>query len=369
MPGVTLKDVGKIYKPNVVAVSNLSLTIKDKEFFCLLGPSGCGKSTTLAMIAGLEGVTEGNIFFGNTDVTNVEPRHRDIAMVFENYALYPHMTVFQNIAFSLEAHKVPAEEIKRRVESAADMLDIHELLNRKPSQLSGGQRQRVAIGRAIVRKPKIYLFDEPISHLDAKLRAHMRAEFKRLVKELNTTSIYVTHDQLEGMSMADSIAILNRGVLQQVGTPDEVYNTPINVFVAGFIGDPPINFIECDLLEENNLVYAVGKGFKVVLPERIKPALSIEKTKKFLLGIRPEHIGIHFDEKGNGIPAKVWITEPRGDDIIIDCEVDDTKIKVKSTSEKAGHPDVGSIVRLEINSRRVLLFDKETGLRISSSAF
>ena len=256
------KDFGK-----VKAVIDLNLDIKDKEMLCFLGPSGCGKTTSLRMVAGLERPTSGTIHIGGKDVTNLPPRDRDIAMVFENYALYPQMTVFENIAFPLKVKEVPEIEIKEKVMKAAGILEIQDLVDRNINQLSGGQKQRVAMGRAIVRNPSVFLMDEPISHLDAQLRAHMRGEIKRLQKDLGTTMIYVTHDQLEAMSMADRVAIMNFGVLQQLGTPDEIFNEPVNEFVAGFIGDPPINFINGSLIEDSGRISIGTRSY-------IRPFLS-----------------------------------------------------------------------------------------------
>ena len=266
MAEIQIKDLCKNFG-KVKAVIDLNLGIKDKEMLCLLGPSGCGKTTSLRMVAGLERPTSGTIHIGGKDVTNLPPRDRDIAMVFENYALYPQMTVFENIAFPLKVKEVPEIEIKEKVMKAAGILEIQDLVDRNINQLSGGQKQRVAMGRAIVRNPSVFLMDEPISHLDAQLRAHMRGEIKRLQKDLGTTMIYVTHDQLEAMSMADRVAIMNFGVLQQLGTPDEIFNEPVNEFVAGFIGDPPINFINGSLIEDSGRISIGTRSY-------IRPFLS-----------------------------------------------------------------------------------------------
>ena len=249
MASLTLKNITKRYAGNVLAVSDFNLEIKDKEFIILVGPSGCGKSTTLRMIAGLEEITDGELYIGDKLVNDVAPKDRDIAMVFQNYALYPHMTVFENMAFGLKLRKTPKDEIKRRVEEAARILDIEHLLDRKPKALSGGQRQRVALGRAIVREPKVFLLDEPLSNLDAKLRAQMRTELAKLHKRIGTTFIYVTHDQTEAMTMADRIVVMKDGLIQQVDTPTKLYDSPANKFVAGFIGSPQMNFIEGVLLK------------------------------------------------------------------------------------------------------------------------
>src|SRR5262250_129785 len=291
MADVALRDVVKRFD-NVEAVRQISLDIPDKEFVVLVGPSGCGKSTTLRMIAGLEEATAGDIYIGGEKVNDVPPKDRDIAMVFQNYALYPHMTVFENMSFGLRLRKVAKTEIRQRVEQAARILDITELLDRRPKQLSGGQRQRVAMGRAIVRNPKVFLFDEPLSNLDAKLRVQMRTEIKRVHQKVKTTTVYVTHDQVEAMTLADRVVVMNNGVIEQVGTPQELYHRPRTRFVAGFIGSPAMNFIPCRMEEASG-------GLNIRLTDQI--ALPIPsshadryrghaKNGKLLLGLRPDHI-------------------------------------------------------------------------------
>ena len=271
MAGLSLRNIYKKYPGGVTAVTDFTLEIEDKEFIILVGPSGCGKSTTLRMIAGLEEISEGELFIGDKLVNDVPPKDRDIAMVFQNYALYPHMTVFDNMAFGLKLRKTPKDEIKRRVEEAARILDISHLLDRKPKALSGGQRQRVALGRAIVREPKVFLLDEPLSNLDAKLRAQMRTELNKLHKRLGTTFIYVTHDQVEAMTMGDRIVVMKDGFIQQVDTPQNLYDNPVNVFVAGFIGSPQMNFVDAKLAsKDGKLVVEYGdaeKPFTVELPD------------------------------------------------------------------------------------------------------
>ena len=252
MASLSLKHIYKKYPGGVTAVSDFSLEIKDKEFLILVGPSGCGKSTTLRMIAGLEEITEGELFIGDRLVNDIAPKDRDIAMVFQSYALYPHMTVFENMAFGLKLRKTPKEEIKRRVEEAARILDITHLLDRRPKALSGGQKQRVALGRAIVREPKVFLLDEPLSNLDAKLRAAMRTEITKIHKKIGTTFVYVTHDQVEAMTMATRIVVMKDGIIQQVDTPQNLYDMPVNIFVAGFIGTPQMNFINCTLVKKGD---------------------------------------------------------------------------------------------------------------------
>jgi len=353
------KDFGK-----VKAVIDLNLDIKDKEMLCFLGPSGCGKTTSLRMVAGLERPTSGTIHIGGKDVTNLPPRDRDIAMVFENYALYPQMTVFENIAFPLKVKEVPEIEIKEKVMKAAGILEIQDLVDRNINQLSGGQKQRVAMGRAIVRNPSVFLMDEPISHLDAQLRAHMRGEIKRLQKDLGTTMIYVTHDQLEAMSMADRIAIMNFGVLQQLGTPDEIFNEPVNEFVAGFIGDPPINFINGNLIEDNGRIYIRNEEFSFELPDEKASVLKkISSYGSVRLGIRPTHFKVHNEKTDQiGIPAEVYISEPLGEIQIIDLSFKAEKIKVVTSPDVK--VDIGEKVWLTFALEKAHIFDVETGMKI-----
>ena len=297
MASVSLQHIYKVYSGNVTAVSDFCLDIEDKEFIVLVGPSGCGKSTTLRMVAGLEEISDGELYIGDKLVNDVAPKDRDIAMVFQNYALYPHMTVYDNMAFGLKLRKTPKDEIKRRVEEAAKILDIAHLLTRKPKALSGGQRQRVALGRAIVREPKVFLFDEPLSNLDAKLRVAMRTEITKLHQRLQTTFIYVTHDQTEAMTMASRIVVMKDGVIQQVDTPQNLYDYPANEFVAGFIGSPQMNFFNVKLDREGQDVVATFGDNKIVVPEK-KVAKFVDESyvgKEVIMGIRPENI--HDDEQ------------------------------------------------------------------------
>lgn len=289
MAGLTLKNVMKKYDQNVV-VHDFNLEIKDKEFLVFVGPSGCGKTTTLRMIAGLEDISGGEIYIGDQLVNDAPPKDRDIAMVFQSYALYPHMTVYQNMAFGLELRKVPKDEIAQRVKEAAKILDIEHLLDRKPKALSGGQRQRVALGRAIVREPKVFLMDEPLSNLDAKLRVQMRAEISKLSHRLQTTIIYVTHDQTEAMTMGDRIVVMKDGHIQQVDTPMNLYNHPKNMFVAGFIGSPAMNFLRAQLVEEGGQLKLVCPDFTLPPLEERREALKPYVGKEIILGIRPEAI-------------------------------------------------------------------------------
>jgi len=363
---VTLTNVWKLYG-KVEAVIDLSLECKDKEFFCLLGPSGCGKSSTLRMIAGLEEISEGEILIGDNVINEVEPKDRDIAMVFETYALYPHKTVHANMAFPLRVgkRKYSRSEIEERVRRAAKILEISELLDRHPRQLSGGQRQRVAIGRAIVREPQVFLMDEPISHLDAKLRTHMRGELKHLQKVLESTMIYVTHDQLEAMSMADRIAIMDLGVLQQVGTPDEIFNQPVNQFVAGFVGDPPMNFIDCSLEVSGDSWQLVNDSMGISLPPDL-----IDKFKKkngdpssrpieVVLGVRPENFVITSEMAGEEcFLGEVYVTEPLGEDMIVDVTIPKNKLKLKTSVDL--DISMGNKVWLEVMKNKMHLFNRET---------
>jgi multiple sugar transport system ATP-binding protein len=291
MAQVTLRKIVKEYEGNVQAVKGIDLEIADHEFVVLVGPSGCGKSTTLRMIAGLEEITSGDIAIGGTIVNDIPPRDRDIAMVFQNYALYPHMTVFENMAFGLTLRKFPKEEIKRRVENAARILDIGVLLERKPKALSGGQRQRVAMGRAIVRDPKVFLFDEPLSNLDAKLRVQMRTEIKKVHQTVRTTTVYVTHDQVEAMTLADRVVVMNHGIIEQVGPPTELYHRPATKFVAGFIGSPAMNFIPARLVNGGAaLNVELADGIRLAVPEERTARYAPFAGKEVVFGIRPEHL-------------------------------------------------------------------------------
>ena len=314
MAQVLLKDVKKIYDNGFVAVKDVTLDVMDKEFMVIVGPSGCGKTTTLRMIAGLEEITDGTIVIGDRVVNDIPPKDRNIAMVFQNYALYPHMTVFENMAFGLKLRKYPKDEIKKRVKEAAEMLDITNQLDKKPKALSGGQRQRVALGRAIVRNPAAFLFDEPLSNLDAKLRVTTRAELKTLHRRLDTTSIYVTHDQAEAMTLGDRICVMYNGVIQQVAPPMEVYDKPVNRFVAGFLGTPPMNFFEGRLqLKGGKPAFVLSDGTAVVLKAANSFKLYIDK--EMVLGVRPEHLTVEQlqGQADNGIKATVRIIEPLGD--------------------------------------------------------
>lgn len=305
MAGLVFKNVVKKYDQNVV-VHDFNLEIKDKEFLVLVGPSGCGKTTTLRMIAGLEEISEGDLYIGERRINDVPPKDRDIAMVFQSYALYPHMSVYDNMAFGLKLRKVPKDEIDRRVKDAAHILDIEHLLARKPKALSGGQRQRVALGRAIVREPQVFLMDEPLSNLDAKLRVQMRAEISKLRHRLQTTMVYVTHDQTEAMTMGDRIVVMKDGYIQQVDTPMNLYNHPKNMFVAGFIGSPSMNFLKVKLVEEKGRFWLVSPEFKLPSIEERREALTPYVGKEIILGIRPESI---FDDANFLETHPEWVSD------------------------------------------------------------
>ncbi|MDR1211074.1 MAG: sn-glycerol-3-phosphate ABC transporter ATP-binding protein UgpC, partial [Spirochaetaceae bacterium] len=314
MAKVELKSITKVYDGNVKAVDNANIVVEDREFVVLVGPSGCGKSTTLRMVAGLEDITEGELYIDGELMNDVPPKDRNIAMVFQNYALYPHMTVYDNMAFGLKIKKVPKSEIDTRVHEAARVLDIEKFLDRKPKALSGGQRQRVAVGRAIVRNPKVFLFDEPLSNLDAKLRVQMRAELSDLHIRLNATMIYVTHDQVEAMTMANKIVVMKDGRVQQIGSPLHLYNYPVNKFVAGFIGSPPMNFLTVKVAEQGGSVILEEGTFSVRPGGEHAEYLKKYAGKEIYFGIRPEDLS-YAGEGKEGIPVKITVVEPLGADI------------------------------------------------------
>ncbi len=363
MAEVTFKGIKKAYGP-VTVIPDLNLDIRDHEFMVLVGPSGCGKSTALRMIAGLEEITGGTIEIGGRTVNDVPPKDRDIAMVFQSYALYPHMTVRENLEFGLKIRKMPKDEMKRRVDEAARILAITEFLDRKPKQLSGGQRQRVALGRAIVRNPSVFLFDEPLSNLDAKLRVQMRAEISRLQKSLQTTTVYVTHDQIEAMTMGDRIAVMSKGELQQVGTPLEVYETPANMFVASFIGTPPMNFVPATLADGGATVAA--SGFRIPAPEAARAATAGMDGKKVVYGIRPENIREAAREgSGRTVPvtAKVEFVEPLGHEVIVHGRVGDDLLIAKVDPHRAPRMDAEVPLVIEVDAGH--LFDATTEKRLA----
>lgn len=361
MAEVVLKDVTKIFDKKVVAVQNANLQVADREFVVLVGPSGCGKSTTLRMIAGLEEITEGEIYIDGKLVNDIAPKDRDIAMVFQNYALYPHMTVYQNMAFGLKLRKYPKAEIEARVREAAEILGITDLLDRRPKALSGGQRQRVAVGRAIVRKPKVFLFDEPLSNLDAKLRVQMRTEISKLHDRLEATMIYVTHDQMEAMTMGDRIVVMRDGLIQQIDIPLNLYNKPVNKFVAGFIGSPAMNFLDGKLRRNGGLVFDEG-AVQIKIPSKYDAILQPYVGKEITLGIRPEDLyDPQFSEGAREkveITAKVEVVEPMGNEIFLYL----TTGKNPTVARVDTHtiPRVGQDMRLIVDISKAHFFDKDT---------
>ncbi len=374
MASLSLRSIYKKYPGGVVAVSDVNLEIKDKEFIILVGPSGCGKSTTLRMIAGLEEISEGELYIGDRLVNDVAPKDRDIAMVFQNYALYPHMTVFENMAFGLKLRKVPKDEISRKVEEAARSLDISHLLDRKPKALSGGQRQRVALGRAIVREPQVFLLDEPLSNLDAKLRAQMRTEISKLHQKLGTTFIYVTHDQTEAMTMGDRIVVMKDGFIQQVDSPQNLYSNPVNLFVAGFMGSPQMNFVDAVLrkiegkytIEFGSEDTKTSRGVKyyVELPEAKvdENVLSNYVDKEIIMGIRPENI--HDEEmfissaKTGIIDADVEITEMMGAEVYLYLTCQGIALTARVDPRSTARPQ--DTIKVALDPNKVHIFDKET---------
>ena len=378
MASLSLRNVYKKYPGGVTAVSDFNLEIKDKEFIILVGPSGCGKSTTLRMVAGLEEISDGEVYIGDRLVNDVAPKDRDIAMVFQNYALYPHMTVFDNMAFGLKLRKTPKDEIKRRVEEAARILDITHLLERKPKALSGGQRQRVALGRAIVREPKVFLLDEPLSNLDAKLRAQMRTEISKLHQRLGTTFIYVTHDQTEAMTMGTRIVVMKSGIVQQVDTPQNLYLRPCNLFVAGFIGSPQMNFIESKLIKEGEDFFVefgsedtktrAGRKYQIKLPasKNKDNCLDAYVNKEIIMGIRPEDV--HNEEellaafKDGIIEADVEVTELMGAETYLYMNCEGHSINARVAPTNTAKP--GDKIQIAVEPEKIHLFDKDTEITI-----
>jgi multiple sugar transport system ATP-binding protein len=359
MAQVVMKELNKKFD-EVHAVKDVNLNIRDKEFMVLVGPSGCGKSTTLRMVAGLEEITSGEIYIGERLVNDLPPKDRDIAMVFQNYALYPHMTVYDNMAFGLKMRKFPRPEIEKRVREAATLLGIQDLLSRKPRQLSGGQRQRVAVGRAIVRHPQVFLFDEPLSNLDAKLRVQMRVELKRLHERLETTAIYVTHDQVEAMTLGDRVVVMKDGLVHQVGEPLEVYSKPRNRFVAGFIGSPAMNFLDTVIQETDGRLCAEAPGLRVRVPADRAGRLGRYKAQPVTLGIRPEDLreAAGSDAHDVTFDAVVEVVEPLGSEILLDTRVGNQTVvaRVDPTVRTRHHEKI----RLAYIPDRLHFFDNST---------
>ena len=359
MAQVVLRELNKKYD-EVHAVKGVNLTIRDKEFMVLVGPSGCGKTTTLRMVAGLEEITSGEIVIGDRVVNDLPSKDRDIAMVFQNYALYPHMSVYDNMAFGLKMRKFPKPEIQQRVQDAAEILGIQELLKRKPRQLSGGQRQRVAVGRAIVRQPQVFLFDEPLSNLDAQLRVQMRVELKRLHERLETTAIYVTHDQVEAMTLGSRVVVMKDGWVQQVGEPMEVYAKPLTKFVAGFIGSPSMNFLPVTLTDGGGALFAEAAGIKIKVPPQKMQCLMPYKGQSVTLGVRPEdlRVGASSDSADLSFEAVVEVVEPLGAEILLDTKAANQQIvaRVEPTVTTRSHEKI----RLTFIPDRIHFFDAKT---------
>ena len=366
MSGVTLKNVVKQFGA-IKAVDKLSIEIQDKEFAVLVGPSGCGKTTALRMIAGLETISSGDIYIGDTRVNDMPPKDRDIAMVFQNYALYPHMNIRENMGFGLKIRQLPQKEIDVRVQEASDILGLNELLERKPKELSGGQRQRVAVGRAIVRKPKLFLFDEPLSNLDAKLRVAMRAEISKLHRRLGATIIYVTHDQVEAMTMADRIFIMSKGLLQQSGTPMEVYLNPASRFVAGFIGSPAMNFIDTKVVDADGGLFVEAGAFRVKAPESFRSRLQPYLGRQVVFGVRPEDIVAHETAAGgaggNTIMTQAEVVETLGSEIFahLTCGAHSIVAKMEVPESPLR---VGDALQVDLKMARTHVFDSETSRTI-----
>lgn len=369
MASVTYEHVYKRFG-DVTAVNDLTIHVEDKEFLVFVGPSGCGKTTSLRLLAGLEEISEGNIMIGDRVVNDVPPKDRDIAMVFQSYALYPHMSVFDNMAFGLKLRKTPKSEIERRVREAAGTLDIEHLLDRKPKQLSGGQRQRVAVGRAIVREPSVFLFDEPLSNLDAKLRVQTRAQLTRLHQRLATTFIYVTHDQVEAMTMASRIAVMRDGLLQQIDTPTTLYNKPNNVFVAGFIGSPSMNFFDATLVENDGKLEINSGGFRLSVPEAKAAEWAQHKGREVIFGIRPEDIHAQgFAPPGileADMQATVDVTELMGNEIYVYLMTSDDKSFIARVDPRV-EANVGATMNLSVNMANAHIFDNKIETNLMSS--
>jgi multiple sugar transport system ATP-binding protein len=362
MATLELDNITKRFGKDVLAVNNLSLTVNDGEFLVLLGPSGCGKTTAMRMIAGLEQVTEGFIFIDGEEITDLPPRKRNVSMIFQNYAVWPHMTVYENIAFALKLKKMKKEIIDGIVKDVAAMTNIDELLERYPSQLSGGQQQRVAVARAIAVKPKVFLMDEPLSNLDAKLRGSMRTELKAIHTKTEATTVFVTHDQSEAMSMADRIVVMRSGEIVQIGTPEDVYDKSANIFVAGFIGTPPTNFLDVKLAADNGDYYLQNPHFKFKLGQVRTGQILEQGSKDLVIGVRPEDIVLADSPEEATFSKDCLVTEPQGSHQIVAVELDDQIMKIVAPTQPKVHP--GQRIHLAFSEERIHFFDKETGLRI-----
>ncbi|RKX46096.1 MAG: sugar ABC transporter ATP-binding protein [Thermotogae bacterium] len=358
MAQVILENVKK-YFGQVKALDGIDLIVKDQKFVVLLGPSGCGKTTLLRCVSGLEKVTSGRIYFDGQDVTDLPPRSRNVSMVFQSYAVWPHMRVYENIAYPMKIKKYDREEIENKVEWAAKLLNIHELLDRYPAQLSGGQRQRVAVARAIVLEPAVLLMDEPLSNLDALLRVMMRSELKKLQERLGTTTIYVTHDQVEAMTMGDMIAVMSAGKIQQYGTPEEIYHKPANLFVAGFIGSPRMNFLEVEIQRGKGEVFFISESVKITCPLKLSDKLRDFPQKRVTLGMRPEHIHLSRVESGYPLRGEVYFSERLGADTIVHFKVDEEKIVAKIPGDVI--LEEGGSVEFFLDLSKIHVFDPKTG--------
>ena len=358
MATLTLHEVTKVYPGNIQVIHGINMEVQDGEFVVIVGPSGCGKSTLMRMVAGLESITSGSIAIDEKVVNQLEPAERDIAMVFQNYALYPHMTVYDNMAYGLKIRKFSKEEIRQRVHAAADILELSQLLDRRPRQLSGGQRQRVAMGRAIVREPKVFLFDEPLSNLDAKLRVQMRLEIQRMHQRLKTTSLYVTHDQVEAMTLAQRMIVMNQGIAEQIGTPMEVFEKPASTFVASFIGSPPMNLIPLTVGPEGTLYN--DKDIAVHVPKHLVPQALY--GKKVIMGLRPEHVALHQ----NGLTIEIEMIEILGSEQLIHGRMGDYSLVVRTSTESTKHNplEIGESIQIGLNEEYQLhWFDPDTTKR------
>lgn len=371
MATLRIKNAKKVFGKTEV-LNDINLSIESGEFLILVGPSGCGKSTLMNLVSGLENLTAGEIYIDGNEVSKLPPKDRDIAMVFQSYALYPSMTVAQNISFAMEIRKVPKAEREKAVQEVADLLQIGHLLNRKPSQLSGGQRQRVAIGRALARQPKIYLFDEPLSNLDAKLRVEMRTELKKLHQRLNTTIVYVTHDQIEAMTLADRIAVMKDGIIQQFDTPQEIYDNPSNIFVAGFMGSPAMNFLTCDVVEQDDkcgvtVVNTDNESFFLPLSAHYQDEMRQRIGQKIILGIRPEQVTQKRESKMKSelavlIHAEVEVIEPTGPDTLVHITLNNQGVNCRIDPRRVGK--VGKSMELMLDVSKAVLFDPESEAKI-----
>ncbi|MDD4291627.1 MAG: sn-glycerol-3-phosphate ABC transporter ATP-binding protein UgpC [Clostridia bacterium] len=363
MASISLRHIKKVYANKVCAVDDFNLEIHDKEFVVFVGPSGCGKTTTLRMIAGLEEITEGELYIDDRLVNNVEPKDRDIAMVFQNYALYPYMTVFENMSFGLKLRKIPKREIEQKVLKVAKTLGLTEYLDRKPKELSGGQRQRVALGRAIVREPKVFLLDEPLSNLDAKMRTQMRTEIIKLHKDLETTFVYVTHDQTEAMTMGSRIVVMNNGLMQQVDTPENLYDYPVNKFVAGFIGSPQMNLMDVVLETEDDRIFAVFGNHRLAIDAAVIKRMKVEEVNKrqFVMGIRSEDISLDDEYGGEKVKVAVKVQEKLGNEILVYCDLagKDGDLAIRAKPRTKVVLDEEAVAYFDM--KRIHLFDYETG--------